>query len=350
MHFYLVTTYKHEAYFPAMLESLRKQYDTLSDFRRHARVLVVDDCSPDGTAQVLKDAESKHPNVEVFVNPVNRGIGFNRNFLLNWLCSRSPSPDDFVLFVDGDDLLPEGSVVRKVEAFRGEPDLQVVGGQLGVFYGNDVANVAHVNTFPVDPQVQAIANIFECHFYVSNALFRASVFLDGAVRFPETPTSEDWLFFTLHQLRQRHIPDISLFYRRHDHNLTTAPIDGGLVFGLRRQARALSLLRMGMFPSVRDIELLDMVGYLSFRMRWFADQMAPQPQVYMPWFQLLGKRPDIRAEWPSLRAELRGLFDRMLAHNNRVPGFPQGKLSAYLEAILRMADQEVAAVLSLQTA
>lgn len=346
MHFYLVTTHRHESFVGALLESLRNQYTSLTEFHQTARVLVVDDASSDGTVPVLRSFADKNPNVEVFVNPRNKGIGYNRNFLLNWFSSLSPSAQDFLLFVDGDDLLPKGSMDTRLAVLEADPSLQVVGGQLGVFYGTDVSKVDRVNTFPLDPQVQAIANLFECHFYVSNALFRASVFMDPVVRFPETPTSEDWLFFALHPLRKRHVPEVTLHYRRHDNNLTSLPASQEMVVSLRRQARSLVLLRAGLLPSARDCELLDIVGYLSFRLQWCGDCYQPRPEVKMPWFNLLSNRPDIKSQWPAIRRELSDLFSRIIEHNDRVPGFDRVKLRAYFAAILESAQREIGQPLS----
>lgn len=341
MHFYLVTTYKHANYFPAMLASIRQQYASKPEYDLNARILVIDDASPDETATVLLDTARSNPNVEVFVNPVNRGVGHNRNFLLNWLSSRSPATNDFVLFVDGDDILPEGSLGTKLRVFNVDPELQVVGGQLGLFFDDNIADITPVDTFPVDPQVQAIANLFECQFYVSNALFRASVFMDPTVRFPETPTSEDWLFFALYPLRKRHVPEVTLHYRRHDNNLTNMPSTSEMVFSLRRQTRSLGLLRVGMLPSARDCELLDLVGYLSFRLRWFGAGHTYDSSITMPWFGLLGRNGDVQQNWPELRGELSNLFDRIMAHNDRVPALDRVKLAAYCDAVLLAADTEV---------
>lgn len=343
MHFYLVTTYNHANYFPAMLASIRRQYASKREYDLNARVLVIDDASPDETANVLRATALSNPNVEVFLNPSNLGVGHNRNFLLNWLSSRGPSANDFVLFVDGDDILPADSLDTKLRAFNADPELQVVGGQLGLFFDDNIADITPVDTFPVDPQVQAIANLFECQFYVSNALFRASVFMDPTVRFPETPTSEDWLFFALYPLRKRHVPEVTLHYRRHDNNLTNMPSTSETVFALRRQTRSLGLLRVGMLPSARDCELLDLVGYLSFRLRWFGAGHAYDSGITMPWFGLLGRNEGVQQNWTQMRSELSSLFDRIMAHNDRVPALDRVKLAAYCGAVLSAADTEIGA-------
>lgn len=344
MHHFLVTTYKHADYVEAMMASLVAQYGSEAEFHRNSKVLILDDASPDATSEVLRMLAARHPNIEIFVNEQNRGIGFNRNFLLEWWVSRSPSASDFVLFVDGDDLLPVGALDAKLNAFSRDPSLQVVGGQLGQFFGLDSDKVQPIRTFPVDPMVQPIANIFECHFYISNATFRASVFLDRAVRFPETPTSEDWLFFTMHPLKKLHLPEVTLLYRRHGHNLTTTYTNGEMVFDIRRQARTLSLLSIGIMPSKRDCELLDLIGYLSFQLAWFGTSHLYQPEVRMPWFSLLSENKMARITWTKLQEEIRALLDRIVEANDRIQHFDPVQLRAYTKAILQAANTEIRTV------
>lgn len=344
MHYYLVTTYNHGSYFRAMLSSIMEQYECLTEFERQARVFVLDDASTDNTAALLHSVQLEFPEcVFVHVNRHNRGIGFNRNFLLNWLNTCALGPADVVSFVDGDDILPKSSVQARLRALEAEPALQCVGGQLAVFFGDDTKVLSRVDTFPLDPDIQAIANIFECHFYVSNALFRAEVFKDPTIRFPETPTSEDWLFFATHPLRKRHVPDVTLHYRRHQNNLTSVLSDGALVADIRRQARIASLLRIGVLPTQNECELMDLVSYLSFQMRWQGTGMTPSPRVEMPWFQKLKNRQGIEQAWPALRDELSRFLEAVALHNDRIPAFHGVKLRAYFAALMELADKEMAA-------
>lgn len=339
-HHYLVTTYNHERFLAETVASIRAQYLTLEDFRQQASVLIIDDASLDGTPALLRELASTHPNIQVRLNDVNQGVGLNRNFLLNWLCAGPLAADDFVLFVDGDDLLTPTHVKDKLALFRAEPHLQCVGGQLEVFYEDGHPSCV-VDTFSTDPEVQAIANLFECHFYISNAMFRAPVFQDPKVRFPETPTSEDWLFFAMHPMPKRHCREVTLRYRRHAHNLTTQDF-GNVVFGLRRAARTLGLLRIGMHPSDRDCELFDLVGYLSFRSRWQGPQPTSALDCHMPWFNYLHRREDALQRWVVVRKEVQALFERLKAHNERVPAYDLVKFARFLDHLLEAADAELA--------
>ena len=343
MHHYLVTTFNNERYLPEMLDSIIRQYPSIETFRREARVLAVEDCSTDNTRAVLTDLAYRHPNLHVHFNERNQGIGRNRNDLLDWAYGDAPghtpvARGDFVLFVDGDDVLTPTHLADKLAVFAADPMVEVVGGQLELFYEDGFP--AHVvDTFSTDPDVHAIANLFECHTYISNALFRGSVFRSPAARFPETPTSEDWLFFAQRQLQVRHIPKVTLRYRRHSANVTLWSATGQ-VTELRHMAHRLSALHMGMHLSTRDCDLIDLVGYLSFRIKWDGRRFVSS-NTHMPWFAYLGRRPDVVGAWPEVRLGLVDLFNRMRAHNWRVTGYSTTKLDAFLSALLAQADEEV---------
>lgn len=341
MHYYLITTFQHGRYIRALLDSIEAQYESRSQFLRDARILVADDASTDHTQQVLADAQAACAALVVFRNPTRRGVSANRNFLLTWLANFGPTQADFVQFVDGGHLLPPGSLQARLAAFEGDPDLQCAGGQLAVFLGKERRTSRLVDTFPVDPDLQAIANLFECHFYGTNALFRASVFSDPIVRFPQTPSNQDWLFFALFPIRKQHVPVPTLLYRRQQHPLSAPMLSRELIADLRRQVRALLLLRIGLMPSARDCELLDLVGYLSFRMQWCETRFRARNDVRLPWFRYLGARSGIHRQWTMMRRDLEALFGRMVACNDVAPVFHPEKLRAYLAALVRLAQAEI---------
>ncbi len=343
MHHYLVATYRQAPFIAAALESIRAQYASHDAFGREARVLVLDDASPDTTPEVLQAWAAHHPNIAVRRNLANLGASRTRNRLLDWWRNTQPQTDDFILFVDGDDLLAENSLHIKLTAFAAAPALQVVGGQLGWFSGSEAHTLRPVDTFACDPDIARIANLFECHAYIANALFRAAVFLEGPNEFPQTASCEDWLFFTLQSLRMRHVPQITLKYRRHGGNLTRPREDDGEVRELRRQVRRLALLPVALLPGEHECALLDLVGYLSLRLSWKEGRSTYRPDVYLPWFRLLADDPHTLRNWPALRRGLETLFGRIVTGNARHAHFHPQKLARYFAALLAAADTEVSA-------
>ena len=77
-------------------------------------ILVADNCSTDGTWEVL--AGLKHPKVRVHRHPQNIGAVANWNYLL------AAADTEFVCFLGADDLFYPGHLARKVALLRQFPD------------------------------------------------------------------------------------------------------------------------------------------------------------------------------------------------------------------------------------
>lgn len=344
-HHYLITTYNNADFIEAAFESIRRQYVTLEEFFTTARVLIVDDASIDGTTEKIDQIVRRCRNTLSYRNPTNRGAGHNRNILLNWLMSGNVNPDDLVTFVDGDDMLPDDAMKVRIDEFMTDPELDCIGGQISVIDTN-AQKIGRMDTFSVDPQMAAIAELFECHFYISNALFRARVFKDPSVRFPNSRVSADWLFFISNrQIKRRHSHATTLLYRRHTTNLTNplapqgARRNEGDSLRARQAVRTVGLLSLGLLYTEREYQLMDMVGYLTLQLRWCGQEAVFDPGIQMPWFIHLRTIPEVEKNWPAVRHEIAALFERISQANRMVARFDQSRLDAFLSALLDAADQ-----------
>ncbi|TAM00594.1 MAG: glycosyltransferase [Pusillimonas sp.] len=339
-HWYLITSFNDVRYLESTVVSLLRQYPSKDAFLDQARLLIIDDASRDGTQELITKLTECLPNISVQLNQTNKGISATRNLALQWLYSQPVGNEDVALFVDGDDLLTRDHLKVKLACLARDPQLECVGGQLGLFYDDDPAKIYKVDTFSTDPQIQAIAHLFECHFYIANALFKVRALVERHAHFPQIPTSEDWQFFAAQAFRMRHVPEVTLLYRRHERNLTNRSWNAAQVLAIRKEARELTLRRAGMTLSDRECELLDLVGYLSFRIRWMGPGQLPvAADVHMPWFSYLEQRPEIRSQWRFLHKEIGALFARIEARNASPQTFEPAKLAKYLATVLGLANR-----------
>ncbi len=69
----------------------------LSQTWRPIEIIVIDDCSTDGTYKVLGKLSKAHPEIIIFANEINRGVAFSRNRILE------EASGEFVVFFDDDD-------------------------------------------------------------------------------------------------------------------------------------------------------------------------------------------------------------------------------------------------------
>jgi glycosyltransferase involved in cell wall biosynthesis len=88
------------------------------------RVLVIDDASPDGSADVAREIAARDPRVEVAVHAANRGhIATYNEGLLNW------ADGDFCVLMSADDRLTPGALQRATAFLDAHPSV-------GFVYGN----------------------------------------------------------------------------------------------------------------------------------------------------------------------------------------------------------------------
>ena len=87
----IVPVYDTEKYLKKCLDSLVNQ--TLKEIE----IIVINDCSPDNSKEILKEYEKKYNNIKVFHNKTNKGIGYNRNFGIE------KATGEYIGFVDSDD-------------------------------------------------------------------------------------------------------------------------------------------------------------------------------------------------------------------------------------------------------
>lgn len=344
--YYLITTHNHEQFIGAALQSLFAAHENWfnSPLAKQARILILDDASSDQTWNKLRDYQAAQNHaVTLARNPTNTAlIGLNRNRLLERLFQLNPSEQDLVMFLDGDDLLPANHLRDRLQVFESDPTLDCVGGQLELFYDNG-QQPQLIDTFSTDCETAEIANLFECHYYISNTLFKARVL--RRPRFCEISSSEDWLFFATNQMRRQHCAQATLQYRRHSSNLTSLNQLSSLhptpVSQYQTAARAFGLARMGFKPSTEDHQLLAQIGYHSFRIRFVGQQYLPAPTIAMPWFNWISTQNDCRRDSAQLSARIENMFDRMSVANAQTGHFNPDKLGHFLEAMQRSIATEL---------
>lgn len=93
------------------------------------QVIVVDDCSPDGSADVARGLAERDPRVEVLVHETNKGhiATYNDGLAL--------ARGDYVVLVSADDLLVTDALTRAVALMEHHPEIGMVYGAVRPFAG-----------------------------------------------------------------------------------------------------------------------------------------------------------------------------------------------------------------------
>ena len=181
----LIPVYNVEDYVEECIESILAQIDN------RASVLMMNDASTDNSASIIEHYK-KHPQVEVFDAPHNRGLSATRNALFDM------AQADYVWFIDSDDVMYEdaySSVMSQLEKLNSDvlcADYVSLRGEKEVkkkaFIGKNNRNLANNNNDFLDNIIANNSN------HVWNKVFRRQLIQD--VRFKEGLNFEDILFMT----------------------------------------------------------------------------------------------------------------------------------------------------------
>ena len=102
----IVPVYNVLPHLEACLDTIRAQ--SLRDIE----IICVDDCSTDGSSEVLKSSAKADPRIKIVTHPTNRGLSAARNTGIDE--ARAP----WILFVDSDDLVSADICRRTLEVAR----------------------------------------------------------------------------------------------------------------------------------------------------------------------------------------------------------------------------------------
>src|SRR5689334_9186190 len=94
----IVPVYNVERYLGECLDSILSQ--DFEDFE----IVAVDDCSQDGSSEILRQYAERDARIKIIVMPQNRGLGAARNAGLAAATGR------YVWFIDSDDSIRPGSL------------------------------------------------------------------------------------------------------------------------------------------------------------------------------------------------------------------------------------------------
>jgi glycosyltransferase involved in cell wall biosynthesis len=227
----VIPCYKYGKYLPGAVRSALDQPGVEVD------VLIVDDASPDDSAEVAHGLARADSRVRVLVNKLNQGhiATYNRGI--------AAVDGDFVVLLSADDLLAPGSLSRAVALMQAHPGV-------GFTYGYSQEFWEEV---PIARGGPALWTTWPGHEWVGilcrrgrNLIFNPEVVMRREVmtrlgaydpRLPHSGDMELWMRAALHWEVGRVMGPDQGFYRRHGDNMQLATF-GGVLDDLvgRRQA------------------------------------------------------------------------------------------------------------------
>lgn len=214
--------YGVEKYINDMMSSLLRQS---LDFRKHIQVILVDDGSIDGSADICKEWAERFPENVIYLRKENGGQATARNFGL------PHATGDWVCFIDPDDMVDKDFFLNIEKALKQEDDienLQCVSSNFIVYF-EDTLQLR--NNHPLNYRYRhgIRKSVFDdncddvqlaCHHALLNRNFltESGVFFDDI-----KPTSEDLHFMaryllSFHKPQILFVPTAKYWYRKRADN------------------------------------------------------------------------------------------------------------------------------------
>jgi glycosyltransferase involved in cell wall biosynthesis len=175
----IVPVYNVEKYLSQCLTSILSQ--SFDDFE----VICIDDCSIDGSCEVLEDFRRNDGRIRLVKNKKNMGTGAVRNIGIR--IAASP----FLAFVDSDDYIDK-DMLKSLEEAAGGPDVDVVAAG---YRSVSSSNVINWESVPQDGKIivhnamNSVIRKTPPHFW--DKLWRRTLFVDNFIFCPEHLITED---------------------------------------------------------------------------------------------------------------------------------------------------------------
>jgi glycosyltransferase involved in cell wall biosynthesis len=200
----VVATYNGEPF-------LRKQLDSiLSQSLPPKEIIVVDDCSSDGTINILNEYASSNASFRIILNGNN--IGYIRNFEKGMMLATG----DLIALSDQDDIwLPE-----KLETLY-----QNIGSHLIIYSNSELIDENGASLHQKMSDIKNQIGYYNCLMYTIGAWAPGHTFLfkkelvERCIPFPSLVTHDFWLGFVATCYSPiKYLPETLVLYRQHTFN------------------------------------------------------------------------------------------------------------------------------------
>lgn len=209
-----IVSYNHSQFVGSAIESVLAQ-----DYP-NVEIVVADDASTDGTAEVLAEYARRHPErIRVIVQPHNVGITANCNAALGM------ARGEYIAFLGSDDLMLAGKLRAQVEQMEADPSCVLSYHDLDVFQSETDRTLWRFSQRNAPREGGARTLIRHgCFNGACSTMLRASAMPTNG--FDERIVhGSDWLFWirTAEKGKVRYVDRVLGRYRRHGTNVTGDP-------------------------------------------------------------------------------------------------------------------------------
>jgi len=194
----------------AVMSALNQDYENLE-------VIVADDGSTDGTAELLDDLEKTYfPRLQVLTKLPNLGISGNSNRVI------SKCTGKYIVLFGGDDIILLGKIKNQALFMENHPEFAITYHQTEAFDSTTGERAYYFTNKFIQGNASKLIE-YGMFFLPIAAMFKSTTELN--IKFEESiPIACDWMLFVelLYTLDEEigFFPGVYARYRRHDRNVT----------------------------------------------------------------------------------------------------------------------------------
>lgn len=238
----ILTCHNEERFIAQAIESIAAQtaYDAIG------QIIVVNDGSRDGSQAVLDEISAHNEKLEI-IQAGGVGVSAARNLAI------AHADEDFVAFLDGDDLWHPEKIERQLAAARAAGESAVLLYTDFLDFCEDINEGRHV---PVRIFEATNQNVLDDFFVYDGPIMPSSVLVrtkaikeaqgfDPTLRYAED--TDAWLRLAAAGGRFQHVPGVLTFKRRHGANATGDPRDWDAL------AERISQIWIGKVPELKKL-------------------------------------------------------------------------------------------------
>ena len=206
----VMSVFNDQNFLDEAIQSILNQ--TLGDFE----FIIFDDCSTDGSTNILRSYAEKDDRIQLHINTVNVGLTKNLNMAI------SKAKGEFIARMDADDVSMPQRFERQVSFLRQSEKLMLCGSW--TINIDENGREISVSQGPQDDAVLKWLGIFRPPFAHPTAMFRANTFLDSEVRYNEKyRTAQDFeLWSRLAKIGDiEQLPEYLVKYRTDSNNVSS---------------------------------------------------------------------------------------------------------------------------------
>jgi len=239
----IIPIYNAEDFVAESLESI------LAQTYVNIELILVDDCSKDGTLAILKKFKSEYPDkITLVALKKNRGKGGDAAANIAFELAKG----DFIARMDADDVALPNRIEKQVQFLIDNPEYSVVGSCAHVI--NTEGEVVGQKIMP-ETHGDIYRNCFVFHPMINpTQVFRKSAFPGPKLYLNDNPTNNDYLT-TMKKIsggaRYYNLPEKLLYYRIHDKNDSLRRVRG--TFGNSVTTRLRGVYEFGYKPNVFSV-------------------------------------------------------------------------------------------------